>query len=88
MTALQNNAGSGGRATLTSTPSPRLAFKEDWKKIRIGMEHGQVHSILGPPDTKFNVGTFNDWLYPANGKVSFDEQGRVKARYRQNEVTE
>jgi hypothetical protein len=78
MTALQNNVGSGGQPTLTSAPPPRLAFKEDWNKIRVGMEHGRVLSILGPPDTKFNFGTVNDWLYPANGKVSFDEQGRVK----------
>jgi cell division protein FtsB len=77
-TALQNNVGTGGQRTLTSEPPPRLAFKEDWNRIKIGMEHGQVLSILGSPDKKFNFGSVNQWLYPANGNVSFDEQGRVK----------
>lgn len=63
---------------MQATGKPGWHNKKNWRKLKQGMDEGQVRTILGEP-TKVIQGVKTLWYYPNlySSYVSFDDKGRV-----------
>jgi len=56
-----------------SSKSEKWQFRENWRKLEVGMEPSQVREILGEP-RRADGGMFSTWHYQNAGSVTFHKR--------------